>query len=780
MISDFLQLPNLSSNTWFVVEEENILWKLNWQQIFENAAVAAVSFPAHTHDQYSLLTHNHNNYALIVHTHTDYAPTNHTHNYAQTDHTHATYALTVHTHTDYAPTTHNHDTRYALAAHNHDDGNVYEIATIVQNALQPQLQQQLSGFAPTVHYHTGYAPTAHLHNVADITNLVATVETAIQASAAVAHVHDYSSLSNIPTSFTPATHTHSGSEVLGSTTPSAHTHSMVDLTDYQPAIPGYHTHRMADITDAAEVVPTEPIAHTHTMAQITDLSNLQLPPHTHNAPTLDNWQHTHSYGELVNTQHTHSLADLSDYESLTTTMDLLRTTDWAAIVSAATTAAETTHNHDASYAPLAHTHTLAEITDADSLVPPPSTGGGGNILSYAATGLLNATTSVVVQHQDDPLRNRLVAAWQTTTTNVGWLQPLSAWLDTTDWLANNALPTPTWPPTANVWEIVPIVWLRGTTNYVVSNDFTMTHNSNVVTKASGFYYPGVVWESATTIAAAQPTLLPLYWTLQMEISVPIFPTTATIWDERQLGNDVGRFCVRLENTTVALLHGDTVLLRSPPVLVANTPTKIAITRCNDVWSLYVGNARVAATQLHVEPHTFLFFSVGTDYSRNFPAANMLLSELLLVIGISCYNMPTVATWLNATDVVSSTTVAPSWIIERPESFYTWYRWHDQNNGFWRNWGLTSGVPAWSTMFGEQPGAPSASEWGALLLNCRWRLLPQFTEMWFLPDQHGLLLNVAINSWRQSPQTSICANVSSTVLTASDASTATARLVVYFL
>lgn len=140
------------------------------------------------------------------------------------------------------------------------------------------LQTALDGKSATSHTHTWtdisgkpttFTPSVHTHSVADLNDASATIadfldsvnpgeaRTAIGAgtsnlalgstgstAAAGNHTHDYSTLTNIPTSFTPSTHTHSIANVTGlqdaldGKAASSHNHSQSDITGLSTALAG--------------------------------------------------------------------------------------------------------------------------------------------------------------------------------------------------------------------------------------------------------------------------------------------------------------------------------------------------------------------------------------------------------------------------------------------------------------------------------------------------------------------------------------------------------------
>ncbi len=192
----------------------------------------------HTHSEYSLSTHNHDeDYAAIDHTHTEYSLTTHNHDsaYAAIDHTHSEYSLNTHnhddkyaaidhTHTEYSLNTHNHDDKYAAIDHTHNfDYLNFNTIDISNNKWQQvSISQEENKIVFSIPQGTNLSPPElkdfyidrTVNNLCinkpsynDIQDLPSTFTPA-------EHTHSYSSLTNIPSTFTPAEHTHWHNDIM--------------------------------------------------------------------------------------------------------------------------------------------------------------------------------------------------------------------------------------------------------------------------------------------------------------------------------------------------------------------------------------------------------------------------------------------------------------------------------------------------------------------------------------------------------------------------------------
>ncbi len=230
--------------------------------------------PAHIHDdRYYTTTQSDARYAGINHTHTGFAATNHTHAIADvsnlqavlngksnTGHTHPISEIANlqaaldaksnvgHTH-DYAPSNHLHDDRYSLLGHTHSGfANAVHIHVIgdvtgLQDALNGKSNTghlHDDRYSQIGHTHSGYALTSHGHSISEITSLQSEIgrldgridyrlageyqmggtgflrRDGVWANPPItSHTHGWDEITGKPTSFTPSTHSHGISDVMG-------------------------------------------------------------------------------------------------------------------------------------------------------------------------------------------------------------------------------------------------------------------------------------------------------------------------------------------------------------------------------------------------------------------------------------------------------------------------------------------------------------------------------------------------------------------------------------
>lgn len=136
-------------------------------------------------------------------------------------------------------------------------------------------------------------------------------------------VPDWNEITNRPSSFDSAAHTHLWVDITDKPvtfTPSPHTHLWADITDKPVTFdPSAHTHLWADITDKPATFPAT--AHTHLWADITDKPTT-FPPsaHNHDSDYKDiNWFPTYAEvtgkpTEFSPSAHTHSISEITNLQ----------------------------------------------------------------------------------------------------------------------------------------------------------------------------------------------------------------------------------------------------------------------------------------------------------------------------------------------------------------------------------------------------------------------------------------------------------------------------------
>ena len=167
-----------------------------------------------------------------------------------------------------------------------------------------------------------FSPSAHTHSTSDVVSFTAAAAAAapvqsvagrsgavslavadISGLAAVASSGSYTSLQNVPATFSPSAHTHSTADITGITgsfAAASHTHDAAAITRGVLELARIPT---IGFTALAGVPATfAPQAHTHSTADVVGLT-----------ASFSQVGHTHDYAVSV---HTHSTADITGYSSL--------------------------------------------------------------------------------------------------------------------------------------------------------------------------------------------------------------------------------------------------------------------------------------------------------------------------------------------------------------------------------------------------------------------------------------------------------------------------------
>ena len=167
-----------------------------------------------------------------------------------------------------------------------------------------------------------FSPSAHTHSTSDVVSFTAAAAAAapvqsvagrsgavslavadISGLAAVASSGSYTSLQNVPATFSPSAHTHSTADITGITgsfAAASHTHDAAAITSGVLELARIPT---IGFTALAGVPATfSPSVHTHSTADVVGLT-----------ASFSQVGHTHDYAVTV---HTHSTADITGYSSL--------------------------------------------------------------------------------------------------------------------------------------------------------------------------------------------------------------------------------------------------------------------------------------------------------------------------------------------------------------------------------------------------------------------------------------------------------------------------------
>jgi hypothetical protein len=197
-----------------------------------------------------------------------YADASHTHDYADLTDVPTEFTPSAHTH-DYADLT-GVPTEFTPSAHTHGIADT----TCLQAALDSK--QAAGSYADASHTHdyadladkpTEFPPAAHAHELADVTGL----ETALLGKAATTHTHTQSDITGLETALlgkANATHTHPLSDLpaSGATTGQVPTFNGTSWVP-QDALAGVTSY--LDLTNVPSTFP--PATHTHTISDVTGL-----------------------------------------------------------------------------------------------------------------------------------------------------------------------------------------------------------------------------------------------------------------------------------------------------------------------------------------------------------------------------------------------------------------------------------------------------------------------------------------------------------------------------
>jgi hypothetical protein len=128
---------------------------------------------------------------------------NHDSAYSALSHNHSgVYSLTSHNHDSaYSALGHNHDSAYSALSHTH----AYSSLTSIPSSFPPDLHGNSAhspSFADSAHIHDAYASSTHNHDSA----YSGAGHNHDSSYSGTSHTHAYSSLTSIPTSFTPSNH----------------------------------------------------------------------------------------------------------------------------------------------------------------------------------------------------------------------------------------------------------------------------------------------------------------------------------------------------------------------------------------------------------------------------------------------------------------------------------------------------------------------------------------------------------------------------------------------
>ena len=233
---------------------------------------------------------------------------------------------------------------FAPEAHTHGTADVVGLTAAASAAAPVQSVNGLTGAVTIARLDLTAAAEVHTHSTADIVSFTAAASAAapvqsvagrtgtislaaadVSGLAAVATSGSYTSLTEIPVEFTPATHTHDAGDVVSGTLDVAR----IPTLSYT----------------ALSNVPTTfaPEAHTHSTSDVVGLT-----------ASFSQVGHTHDYAA---TAHTHDAADVTSG-----TLDIARipTVSYTALSNVPTTFEPVAHTHD--YAATSHTHAASEIT----------------------------------------------------------------------------------------------------------------------------------------------------------------------------------------------------------------------------------------------------------------------------------------------------------------------------------------------------------------------------------------------------------------------------------
>jgi hypothetical protein len=237
-------------------------------------------------------------------------------------------------------------------------------------------------------------PLAHTHPISEVTNL----QTSLDAKSNVGHTHVIGDVANLQTN-------------LDNKAALNHTHTIAEVTNLQSSLDGkaatVHTHTIAQVTNLqTELDNKAATSHTHTIANVTGLQTAldgkAASSHTHAMSDIINLDTT--LAGKANTSHTHAIVDVTGLQAaLDAKVDDSQITAFglSLIDDTDATAARTTlglgsaaTQSSSVFAAASHTHTLSQITDARSAASKVAPAVG-----------VNASTTEVVMGDDTRLTN---------------------------------------------------------------------------------------------------------------------------------------------------------------------------------------------------------------------------------------------------------------------------------------------------------------------------------------------------------------------------------------
>lgn len=283
-------------------------------------------------------------------------------------------------------------------------------------------------FAPSAHTHTKANITdfTHTHAIADVTNL----STTLTGKSDTGHTHAYSSLTAIPTTFAPTAHTH----VKANITDFAHNHPMSDVTGLTTALDGKADD--ADLTGKANITDVYNKTETYNKTEVdtivtgitegggTIVENNLTSVSTTNALSANQGRildialdgksdtnHTHAYASLTAipatfapSAHTHTKANITDFAHVHPMSEITGLT--GALDGKADDADLTTKANIADVYTKLQTYSKGEV---DTIVTGITEGGGtiveDNLVSNSPTSALSANQGKILKGEIDAKPN---------------------------------------------------------------------------------------------------------------------------------------------------------------------------------------------------------------------------------------------------------------------------------------------------------------------------------------------------------------------------------------
>jgi hypothetical protein len=333
--SDWLQIDN----------EEFVKYAITWGEILEKPATFAPS--AHNHD-----------WAEVENKPIAFTPEIHTHDWVDIQGKPATFE----------PSEHGHEIIEVLGLQDALDLK----ADGIHSHDWAEIDNKPLTFAPEAHDHDwteingkplAFVPEVHTHAWVDITDKPATF-------APSAHNHDWAEVTNKPLSFTPSIHRHDWAEIDGKPltfVPEVHTHAWVDITDKPLAFtPEAHNHAITDVTGLQDAIDAKANVgasylktETYSKAEVynkTEIDQLTFGTGEGSAVIVED--------NLMSNSPTNALSANQGRLLEETKADAIHTHTWVDITGKPTTFAPDAHTHTkAQITDFAHTHTKAQITD---------------------------------------------------------------------------------------------------------------------------------------------------------------------------------------------------------------------------------------------------------------------------------------------------------------------------------------------------------------------------------------------------------------------------------